>query len=145
MRLFGKHKPQVCAPFREPGPGLGRSKRLCLTISILLIGTWKFIFFQTCEKDSLLPVLFETVDIVSATIRPISGFLVKSGTKISIEVAKKLGFPSGLVVKNSFTVQELQESWVWFLGWWDPLEEGMETHSSILAWRIPCTEEPGGL
>ena len=27
----------------------------------------------------------------------------------------------------------------------DPLEEGMETHSSILAWRIPCTEEPGGL
>ena len=112
MRLFGKHKPQVCAPFREPGPGLGRCKRLCLTISILLIGTWKFIFFQTCEKDSLLPVLFETVDIVSATIRPISGFLVKSGTKISIEVAKKLGFPSGLVVKNSFTVQELQESWV---------------------------------
>ena len=59
-----------------------------------------------------MPVLFETVDIVSATIRPISGFLVKSGTKISIEVAKKLGFPSGLVVKNSFTVQELQESWV---------------------------------
>ena len=31
------------------------------------------------------------------------------------------------------------------LGWEDPLEEGMTTHSSILAWRIPCTEEPGGL
>ena len=109
MHLFGKHKPQVCAPFREPGPGLGRSKSLCLTISILLIGTWKLIFFQICEKDSLLPVLFETVEIVSAMIRPI---LVKSGTKISIEVAQKLGFPSGLVVKNSFTVKELQESWV---------------------------------
>ena len=35
--------------------------------------------------------------------------------------------------------------WVWSLGWEDPLEEGMATHSSILAWRIPCTEEPGGL
>ena len=31
------------------------------------------------------------------------------------------------------------------LGWEDPLEEGMATHSSILAWRIPGTEEPGGL
>ena len=31
------------------------------------------------------------------------------------------------------------------LGWEDPLEEGLATHSSILAWRIPWTEEPGGL
>jgi len=35
--------------------------------------------------------------------------------------------------------------WVPFLGQEDPLEEGMATHSSILAWRIPWTEEPGGL
>ena len=34
---------------------------------------------------------------------------------------------------------------VWSLGWEDPLEEGMTTHSSIHAWRIPWTEEPGGL
>ena len=34
---------------------------------------------------------------------------------------------------------------VWFLGQKDPLEEGMATHSSVLAWRIPWTEEPGGL
>ena len=34
---------------------------------------------------------------------------------------------------------------VQFLGWEDPLEKGMATHSSILAWRIPWTEEPGGL
>lgn len=45
-------------------------------------------------------------------MRPISGFLVNSGTRLSIEVAKKLGFPSGLVVKSPFTVQELQELWV---------------------------------
>ena len=39
----------------------------------------------------------------------------------------------------------MQETWVHFLGWEDPLEEGMATHSSILAWRIPWTEEPDGL
>ena len=39
----------------------------------------------------------------------------------------------------------MQEAWVRFLGWEDPLEKGIETHSSILAWRIPWMEEPGGL
>ena len=37
------------------------------------------------------------------------------------------------------------ETWVQFLGWEDPLEKGKATHSSILAWRIPGTGEPGGL
>ena len=35
--------------------------------------------------------------------------------------------------------------WVRSLGWEDPLEEGMATHSGILAWKIPWIEEPGGL
>ena len=39
----------------------------------------------------------------------------------------------------------MQEMQVQLLGEEDPLEEGMETHSSILAWKIPWTEEPGGL
>ena len=39
----------------------------------------------------------------------------------------------------------MQETWVRFLGREDPLEKEMATHSSILAWRIPWTEEPGGL
>ena len=38
-----------------------------------------------------------------------------------------------------------QETWVRSLGWGDPLEKEMATHSSILAWRIPWTEEPGRL
>ena len=42
-------------------------------------------------------------------------------------------------------MQELKEMWVQSLDWEDPLEEGMATHSSILAWRILWTEEPGGL
>ena len=44
------------------------------------------------------------------------------------------GFPGSSVVKNLFAVQETQ---VWSLGWEDPLEKVMLTHSSILAWRIP--------
>ena len=48
-------------------------------------------------------------------------------------------------VKNPPAMQEMPEMWVWFLGREDPLEESMATHSSILAWRIPWTEEPGGL
>ena len=39
----------------------------------------------------------------------------------------------------------MQETWVRSLDWEDPLEEGMVTHSNILAWRIPWTEEPDGL
>ena len=42
-------------------------------------------------------------------------------------------------------MQEPQETWVQSLGWEDSLEEEMTTHSNILAWRIPQTEEPGGL
>ena len=42
-------------------------------------------------------------------------------------------------------LQETQETWVQSLGREDPLEKEMATHSSILAWRIPWTEEPGGL
>ena len=40
---------------------------------------------------------------------------------------------------------EMWETWVQSLGWGDPLEKEMATHSSILAWRIPWMEEPGGL
>ena len=43
------------------------------------------------------------------------------------------------------TMQEKKEMWVQFLGREDPLEEDMATHSNILAWKTPWTEEPGGL
>ena len=51
----------------------------------------------------------------------------------------------GSVGKKSAHHAETQEPWVQSLGREDPLEKGMETHSSILAWRIPWTEELGGL
>ena len=49
------------------------------------------------------------------------------------------------MVKIPSAMQELQEMQVQSLGQKDPLEEGMATHSSLLAWRIPWTEEPGRL
>ena len=56
-----------------------------------------------------------------------------------------LGFPGGSVVKNPPAMQEIQETKVQSLEGEDSLEEGMATHSSFLAWRIPWTEEPGEL
>ena len=56
---------------------------------------------------------------------------------------KAICFPGGSVVKNMPATQEM---WVPSQGWEDPLEEEeMATHSSILTWEIPWTEEPGGL
>ena len=49
------------------------------------------------------------------------------------------------MVKNLPAKQKTQEMWVQSLGWEDPLEEEMATLSSIPAWEIPWTEEPGGL
>ena len=53
-----------------------------------------------------------------------------------------MGLPGGSVVKNLPTRQEMG---VRSLGWEDPLEKGIVTHSGILAWEIPRTEEPDGL
>ena len=55
------------------------------------------------------------------------------------------GFPSGSVVKNPPAMQKTQETWVLSLGLEDPLEEGMATNSSTLAWRIPWIEQAGRL
>ena len=54
-------------------------------------------------------------------------------------------YQDGSVVKNWPAVRETQETQVVSLAWEDPLEEDMSTHSSIFAWRIPWTQEPGGL
>ena len=49
------------------------------------------------------------------------------------------------MVKNPLAQQEMQEMWVRSLGWEDPMEKEMATYSSVLAWEIPWTEEPGRL
>ena len=63
-----------------------------------------------------------------------------------MELYNMWGFPVGSVVKNLPVMQEeTQEMQVRLLGWDNPLEKEMATHSSILAWEITRTEEPGGL
>ena len=52
---------------------------------------------------------------------------------------------ASLVAQKVKCLPAMQETWVLSLGWEDPLEKEMAIHSSILAWRIPWTEEPGGL
>ena len=55
---------------------------------------------------------------------------------------KNMAFLVAQMVNN---LPSVWETWFQSLGWKDPLEKGMATHSSILAWRIPWTEEPGRL
>ena len=59
-----------------------------------------------------------------------------------IKVTGPRGLPGGSVVNNPPAMQETQ---IQSLGWEGPLEKEMATHSRILAWKIPWTEEPGGL
>ena len=63
-------------------------------------------------------------------------------TVISLECEKP---ETSLVVQTVKNQPAMQETQVQSLGWEDPPEKGMTTHSNILAWRIPWTEEPGGL
>ena len=53
--------------------------------------------------------------------------------------------PPSLLAQTAKNPPAMQETWVQSLGWEDPPEKGMATHSSILAWKIPWTKEPGGL
>ena len=63
----------------------------------------------------------------------------------SLILVKGKGHGISLVSQTVKKLPAMQETWVLSLGWEDPLEKGMVTHSSILAWRIPWTEEPGRL
>ena len=61
------------------------------------------------------------------------------------QVHSQIGYFVKLVAQIVKNLPAMQETQVQSLGWEDPLEEGMATHSSILAWRIPMDGEPGGL
>ena len=67
------------------------------------------------------------------------------GSPLWSAIRASLRLPGGSVLKNPPVIQETQEMWVWSLDREDPLEEGVATLSSSLTWRIPWTEEPGGL
>ena len=66
--------------------------------------------------------------------------------KYQIEWIKNIhNIGASLVAQTVKNLPTMRENWVWSLGWEDPLEKGMAIHSRMLAWRIPCTQEPDGL
>ena len=71
------------------------------------------------------------------TLRREGGF----GLQGTINCGKWLGYGASLVAQTVQNLPAKQETQVQFLGWEDLLEKGMATHSSVLAWRIPWTEE----
>ena len=76
---------------------------------------------------------------------PLDCKLCEGRTNVLIILSPYAGFPSGSAVKNLPAKQEPQETRARSLGQEDPLQKGTATHSNILAWKTPWTEEPGGL
>ena len=72
-------------------------------------------------------------------------FFPFQGILIYLDVFQKWCFPGGTRVKNLPAMHELQETQVRSMGQEAPPEEGIAIHSSNLAWRIPWTDEPGGV
>ena len=89
---------------------------------------------EVSVNSALLDMLFHPTEL---------GLLGQMGTD-SLFVSRYIIF-GGSRVKESPAVHKIQEMWVQSLAQKDALEKNMATHSSILAWEIPWTEEPGGL
>ena len=82
-----------------------------------------------------LSYIHEVYILINFCAFSLNFFLINKGVSAKASVVAQM-------VKNLFVMQEI---WAQILGWEDPLVKGMATHSSILAGRIPWTEEPGGL
>ena len=96
---------------------------------------------SSSEKRGTFCSVF-TLSMCSPSISPSLPFIQQISTDHHWEV----GFPGGAGGKEpTCQCRRHKRLWVWSLGWEDPLEEGMATHSSILAWRIPWTVRCGGL
>ena len=85
----------------------------------------------------------EGVGNLEDSLPPVGSVLFSKG---KVAKSRTIGFTwASLMTQMVKNPPAMRETWVRSLGWEDPLEKGMATHSSILAWRIPWTEEPGGL
>ena len=101
------------------------------------------VIWQSCVWSGLCIISFYMKLLVR------DGAHAQINLKININVLKN-GFPRWLSGKKKQKQKQkthlpIRETWVRSLGWEDPLEKEMATHSSTLAWEIPWTEEPGGL
>ena len=91
------------------------------------------ILWQACYSLASIPQIWEFVEISCCLLLlcVLAACLFNSRASLMAQMVKNL--------------PAVQKTWIWFLGWKDPLQKGMATHSSILAWRIPWTKEPCGL
>ena len=94
------------------------------------------------EVPQSCPTLHDTMDcsLTGSSVHGILQARVLEWGAIAFSAKEVL-----VVKKTHLLMQDMQETWFPSLGWEDPLEEGRATRSSILAWRLPWTEEPGGL
>ena len=96
-----------------------------------------------------LPFIWCTESFITFAGHTFQVSLVRSVIRTILHCIHRVGFVCVCVCARVcvfvYVCVYLQETWVQSLGWEDPLEKGMVTHSSILAWEIPWTEEPGRL
>ena len=118
-KMSAQKQPFLCGPTPcSTVLGLDRQKNACFSVLHLVFP--KLIFYHNHNKNHH-----------------------QQKSSILVIIFTHKGFFGGSAVKNLPAMQEPQEMWVQSLDWKDPLEKEMATHSSILAWRIPWTEEPG--
>ena len=110
----------------------------CYDLGLPSHQNWEKEMFVVCKSSSLWYFCYSSWNRLKYIYTHISAHIQK--TKIVLCYQASL---MAQLVKNPPAMQETQETWVQFLGWEDPLKEGMETHSSILVSRIPSTETPG--
>ena len=109
------------------------------------VGTrWLILFLHLCHCLDDIKAACERHLSIHLPTHPSTHILTHPLThpSINIHLSIQLGFPGGSVVKNP---PAKQEAWVQSLGPEDSLEKEMATHSRILGWKIPCTEEPDRL
>ena len=91
---------------------------------------------MTTGKTTALTIWTFVSKVMSLLFNTLSRFVTAFLPRFSL---------ASLVAQMLKHLPAMWETWVRYLGWEDPLEKKMATHSSILAWRIPWMEEPGGL
>ena len=114
-------------------------------LAILRNSTFKWVSFLFFFAFSFFSQLFESPPQTAILLFCISFQVAHSKWTVSSDCCCNWDFPDSSVVKNLPAMQETQEMWVRSLGQEDPPEEEMTTHFSILAWKIPRTEESGRL
>ena len=133
-------------PFPSPGdlpdPGIEPRPPALQAYSLLteLRGKPHFSISPSSEYSGLIPFRIERFDL--AVQGSPKSLLQLRNSKASI-LRHSAFFRASLVAQRVKCLPTMQETWVQFLGQEDPLEKEMATHSSILAWRIPWTEESG--